>query len=346
MKATNQIVPNKTNNGEKKGFSALINSDASRKMIDKSIGDPQRAASFVSTLISVVNANEKLRECDAGSIISAALRGEVGMGLSVALGEYSIIPYGKTASFQIQVNGLKRLAIRSKKYSDIGIFDVREGEYKGRDPMTRTPRFEWIEDEDERENLPIIGYYGFYKLSKDMNDFFQCVYWPYEKILKHADRYSQAFNLNTYNKLRNGELEPKEVASLQKGSPWYGYPDSDGHMKMCKKTIAKQLLGDGLAPKEIIEVIMADNSTEKTGEPVFYGDEFDMSMVNTDTGEVIEAPVVEAEEPAPTNSTPPATAKSVKKNNDTTTTAKSAFGASEPVVEVQAEEVYADSFFN
>ncbi|MEE0968309.1 MAG: hypothetical protein U0M06_02915, partial [Clostridia bacterium] len=80
MKATNQIVPNKTNNGEKKGFSALINSDASRKMIDKSIGDPQRAASFVSTLISVVNANEKLRECDAGSIISAALRGEVGMG--------------------------------------------------------------------------------------------------------------------------------------------------------------------------------------------------------------------------------------------------------------------------
>lgn len=345
MKATNQIVPNRTNNGEKK-FSALINSDASRKMIDKSIGDPQRAASFVSTLISVVNANEKLRECDAGSIISAALRGEVGMGLSVALGEYSIIPYGKTASFQIQVNGLKRLAIRSKKYSDIGFFDVREGEYKGRDPMTRTPRFEWIEDEDERENLPIIGYYGFYKLNKDMNDFFQCIYWPYEKILKHADRYAPAFNLNTYNKLRNGELDPKEIKSLQSGSPWYGYPDSDGHMKMCKKTIAKQLLGDGLAPKEVMEVIMADNTEEKSGEPVFYGDEFDMSMVNTSTGEVIEAPVVEVEEPAPISSTPPTTAKSAKKNNDTITTAKNAFEASETLTVTPNEEEYADSFFN
>ena len=293
MKVENAMVQS----AKTKSFSTLINSQNYRAMIDKSVGDPRRAASLVSTLISVVNATPALQECNAGTVISSALRGEIGMNLSLALGDYSIVPYGSRAQFIISANGLKQLAIRSGRYSAIGFFDVREGEYLGRDSRTREPKFQWIEDEDEREKKEIVGYYGFYQLNEAFNHFFQCIYWSHEKILRHADRYSKAFQLKKYEELLAGTLSSYEAEKLQRGSPWYGTPDSLGHRKMCIKTIAKQLLGDGLAPKEIQEVIAVDNLRDESGEPVEYGDEAAMEStmplepeVETARDEAAEAP--------------------------------------------------------
>ncbi len=266
MNGTNTFAPAK----KEKGFSGIINAKGTREMIEKSVGDPARAAALVSTLISTVNASDQLRKCEAGSIISAALRGEIGMGLSLAMGQYSIVPYGTKATFQIGAKGLKQLAIRSGKYAAMGFFDVRQGEYKGRDPMTREPRFEWIEDEEQRLELPIIGYYGFYKLNKENSNFFQCIYWSHEQILKHADRYSKAFDKETYEKLLRGQMPAAEAQKLRNGSPWYDLPDSMPHQKMCMKTIAIQLLNDGMAPLEVQQAINADTIQEASGTPVTY----------------------------------------------------------------------------
>ena len=52
-------------------------------------------------------------------------------------------------------------------------------------------------------------------------------------------------------------------------SPWYAEPDADAHMKMCMKTVLKQLLNDGLAPKSIQEAIVEDDDTE-SGEDVSF----------------------------------------------------------------------------
>ena len=71
MKVENAMVQS----AKTKSFSTLINSQNYRAMIDKSVGDPRRAASLVSTLISVVNATPALQECNAGTVISSALRG-------------------------------------------------------------------------------------------------------------------------------------------------------------------------------------------------------------------------------------------------------------------------------
>ena len=179
MRGTNQIQTASANaqmQNKPRGFSSIITMPSNKTMIEKCIGDPARAASFISTLISVVNSNTSLQKCRPETIISAALRGEIGMGLSLARGEYGVIPYGDIATFQLQAKGLQRLAIRSGAYSAIDFFDVREGEYEGRDPRTREPKFNWIEDEDEREKLPIVGYYGFYKLNAEHNGFFRCIY--------------------------------------------------------------------------------------------------------------------------------------------------------------------------
>ena len=296
MRGTNQIQTASANaqmQNKPRGFSSIITMPSNKTMIEKCIGDPARAASFISTLISVVNSNKQLRECRPETIISAALRGEIGMSLSLALGEYGIVPYGDIATFQLQAKGLQRLAIRSGAYSAIDFFDVREGEYEGRDPRTREPKFNWIEDEDEREKLPIVGYYGFYKLNAEHNGFFRCIYWTHNQILKHADKYSKAFSLKKYNAMISGELSSDEVKKLQSGSPWYAAPDEMAHQKMCIKTIAKQLLGDGLAPKEIIQAIAADNEQEKNDTPVIYGDNlasaFDTPSVDESTGEIIDS---------------------------------------------------------
>ena len=307
MRATNTIAPGAAANNRGKSFSMVINDPANREAIDKSIGDPSRAASFVSTIISVVNTTPKLKECEPSGIISAALRGEIGMGLSVTLGDYAIIPYGTTATFQLQVNGLKRLAIRSGAYSAVNFREVKQGEYIGRDPRTCEPRFQWIEDDDQRETLPTIGYYGFYQLSPEYNNFFQCIYWTRKQCIKHAARFSKAFNLEKFEAMENGKLSIDEINKLRGGSPWYD-TEGNGFTKMCMKTIAKQLLGDGLAPKQVMEAIAADNAVEKTGEPVIYADDpfatptpaaqEPVVEVDETTGEVVSMPENAPQEPA------------------------------------------------
>lgn len=272
-----------------KKFTQFINGNAIKNLLAQSLGGPQAAAQVTSTLISVVSQNEKLQKAPPLQILAAALRFEVGMGLSLVLGDYSIIPYENkktgevTAQGQIQVNGIKRMCIASNAYSKIDCFDVREGEFLGRDPDTREPIFKWKDDE-EREQLPIVGYYAFYKLSGAYNGYTSKLYWTYDKILRHADRYSKAFDLEIWKQIQNGAESGKDKNGYtwyawkkREGSPWYGDPTDDAQMKMCAKTLYKQLLGDGFAPKSTVlsTALSADNAEEQSDEPVVYGDEFD-----------------------------------------------------------------------
>lgn len=297
-----------------KKFTTFVNSNAIKNLLSQSLGGPQAAAQVTATLISQVSANPKLQQCQPMTILAAALRGEIGMGLSLVMGDYAIIPYKDQAQFQLQVNGLKRLCMNSNAYKKINCFDVREGEFKGRDPMTREPIFEWKDDE-EREQLPIIGYYAFYILNDAYNGFTSTVYWPYEKILNHADRYSKAFDRNTYKNLLDGKITGWDAEKLRRGSPWYDEPTGEAHMKMCKKTVFKQLLGDGLAPKSaaLAQAIASDDAMEQSGEATYYGDEFDRMAkeaalaVAKETALPEPKPVSEAEpvpEPAPAAAEP------------------------------------------
>ena len=245
---------------EKKSFADIINSEKGQALISNSFPTKEAKAAFTASLISAVGQNEALKLCEPASIISAGLHG-VSMGLSLPLGQFSIIPYGSTAKYQISYKGLAQMAIRSGEYNDINVFDVRDGEYKGRDKTTRAPVFEWVEDDDLREQLPIIGYYGFFRIS---NGFTQTIYWTHDKILRHADRYAKAFSLEKYEKLLAGELPQSEAEKLRGGSPWYDDPNGEAHMKMCRKTILIQLLNSGFAPlsTEMVRAMEEDKASE------------------------------------------------------------------------------------
>lgn len=248
MKATNSIVQRPT---QKMTFSAAVTSKSMQDMIHKSVSSPERAAALVSTLISSVSNSPQLAECKPETIVAAGLQGEA-MGLSITLGQYGIIPYGDKARFQLQYKGLAQLAMRTGEYEDFDVFEVRAGEYAGRDPKTRAPIIKWIEDEEVRDRTPIIGYYAFYRLK---NGFTKAIYWSRQKVLAHADRYSRAFSLKKYEDLLNGKMGADEARRLRSGTPWYDEPESEAHSKMCKKTMLLQLLGDGKAPLAIDRVL-------------------------------------------------------------------------------------------
>lgn len=238
MKAANALT---TRSQDKPSFSAVISGDGAQKLIRASLRDDASVKRFTGTLISAVNASEKLKECDAGSVISAALRGE-GAGLIYGQGYY-VVPYGKTATYMTSYKGWIQLAIATGLYADIDCLDVREGERKGRDPRTGKPIIDMsvYDTDEEREQHPIIGVKA-YLLLKD--GYYREEYWTMGEILRHAARYSPAFDLDLYDKWMAGKSLTKEEAyKVQNGTPWY-----TNTIRMAKKTVLKSLLTSGFAP--------------------------------------------------------------------------------------------------
>lgn len=97
----------KVNDNTKIGFTKYITSTLVSKKVNEIIGDEKRGARFISSIISAVNANPSLKECDNASILSGALLGEsLNLSPSPQLGNYYLVPFadkdrGKVATFQL-----------------------------------------------------------------------------------------------------------------------------------------------------------------------------------------------------------------------------------------------------
>ena len=192
-------------------FSLAIQTEGYKKLINNTLGDSKRASKFIASISSAVATNQQLQKCDAGSILSGALLGEaLNLSPSPQLGQYYLVPYEKkekvngqwvtvetNAQFQLGYKGYIQLAIRSGQYQDIDVIEIHEGEYLGRDKLTGKQKFEFIEDESERENKPIIGYLAYFEY---LNGFKKNLFWTKEKMEKHAKEYSQAYASDLKNK--------------------------------------------------------------------------------------------------------------------------------------------------
>ena len=266
----------------KPSFSLAVTSPSMQGMIKKALGSDAAAARVTSTLISAVNASDQLRSCEPSTIVAAALRGE-GMGLIYGHGYY-VVPYGSVATYVMSYKGYIQLAMSTGFYADIDCIEIREGELEGRDRRTGKPKVNLAryETDEEREQHTVIGYYGYFEL-KDGT--FRYEYWPLDKLLRHADRYSQAFKLEKFRKMQSGEMEPKEVEKLLRGTPWYD--PNGGQDKMCRKTVIRQLLNSGYAPlSPEVKTAFANDSQRADGGVI---PDFQMpERVIPTTGEVIE----------------------------------------------------------
>lgn len=233
MTTSNQMVQ------QKMPFSVAVNTPSMQKLIANALHDPARCARFTASIVSAVSVNQALQNCDRNTVISGALLGEsLNLSPSPQLGQYYLVPFNnkkkgmQDAQFVLGYKGYVQLALRSGQYKSINVEIVKQGEYKGRDPMTGDPRFQFLEDDDEWESLPVIGYMASFEY---LNGFRKVLYWSKEKMMNHADRYSAAFSRKAYENLIAGNIPQGEMWKYS--SFWYKDFDS-----MAKKTMLRQLI--------------------------------------------------------------------------------------------------------
>lgn len=234
---------------QKPKFSVAINTQGYQNLINNTLRDQDRARRFTASITSAVAVNPALQECDAGTILAGALLGEsLNLSPSPQLGQYYLVPFKQkakydrdgnmirpettTATFVLGYKGYIQLALRSGQYKDLDIVVIKQGEYQGKDPETGKARFKFIEDDDERDALPTVGYMAYFEY---MNGFRKVLYWSKEKMMNHADTYSPAFSRKGYENLLAGNVKQSEMWKYS--SFWYKNFDD-----MAKKTMLRQLI--------------------------------------------------------------------------------------------------------
>ena len=221
---SNEIT--KTSGKKEIGFTSFMTSTAVQKKVNDILGDEKRGSRFISGIISAVNANPTLKECDNASILSGALLGEsLNLSPSPQMGNYYLVPFadksrGKVATFQLGWKGYYQLALRSGQYKKLNVIEIKDGELISWNPLEEELKVEIVEDDEKREKLPTIGYYAFYE---NLQGFRKCIYWSKAKMEAHAMQYSQGYR-----------------ADKQKGTEYTFW--SKSFDEMAKKTLIRQLI--------------------------------------------------------------------------------------------------------
>lgn len=259
---------NLTTQKQQPRFSVAIQTKTYQSMIANTLRDPDRQKRFVASITSAVAVNPALQECEASTILAGALLGEsLNLSPSPQLGQYYLVPFKQKekrnrqgelispettkATFVLGYKGYIQLALRSGSYKDLDVMEIKQGEFKGKDPRTGRPMFEFMSDEEAWEKAPTIGYMAFFEY---LNGFTKMLYWSKDKMMRHADQYSPAFSASAYKKLQDGEIPNGELWKYS--SFWY--KDFDG---MAKKTMLRQLISKwGIMSTEMVKAMDTDNS--------------------------------------------------------------------------------------
>lgn len=210
----------------------------------------EKSGAFLSSLLTLTNQTKALQKCEPRTILSAAsIAASLDLPVNPSLGFCWIIGYGSTATFQMGFKGLIQLAQRSGLMKSIIVTEVYEGELKKWNKFTEEVEL------GEKISDKVIGYYASFTLT---NGFKKATYWTQEDVLKHAKRFSKAFN----------------------SGPW-----QTDTIAMCKKTVLSNLLRT-YAPLSI-EMQQAVEADEKVATMNENG-ETEFTDVDVEAAEVIE----------------------------------------------------------
>lgn len=266
-------------------LNGILDGENMRRRFDELLG--KRAPQFISSLITLVNATPELQQAvyeSPATVIQAALKAATyDLPIDQSLGYAYIVPFKNTikqpdgsftkrmdASFIIGWKGMNQLAMRTGAYKTINVLDVREGELKKYNRLTEEITLEFVEDEDERESLPVVGYVGYFKL---INGTEKTIYMSRKQVESH---------------------EKKNRKGQYMGKGW-----RDDFEAMALKTVFRRLIGKyGLMS---IDYRTADAATLAAAEAIATGNFDDQEtiggyVVEDSTGEVID--MTDSTEPA------------------------------------------------
>lgn len=209
-------------------MNSILDGEKLRGRFNELLG--KRAPQFVSALVSMVNADQNLQQAfyeAPMTVIQSALKAATfDLPIDQNLGYAYIVPFNnkkkvgdewrkvKEATFILGWKGMHQLALRTGAYKAINVVDVREGELVRFNRLSEEIELNFIEDENQREQLPIIGYVGYYRL---VNGFEKTIYMSKSQIEAHE------------RKNRKGEYM---------GKGW-----KDDWDAMARKTVYRRLIG-------------------------------------------------------------------------------------------------------
>lgn len=307
--ANNQLA---AQNANEMRFRDVIQTYKFQNLIKQTLGSPKKVERYTAAIISAVNTNAELQKCDALSIISGSLLAEsLNLAHSPQLGQYYLVPFKQkkktfknargewetipehfVATFVLGYKGYIQLAARSGNYKHISVMEIKEGELVSYNPFDEEIVFSPIQDVDEREKTPTIGYYAMFEY---VNGFKKVLYWSKAQMLAHADKYSPAFSVNatvgkypkvSYDDYIAGNYN-KEKDEWLYSSNWY--KDFDG---MAKKTMLRQLISKwGVMSTEMVQAIDTDNNVIEIDKGNFTADVPESENLfddNSDTTEILE----------------------------------------------------------
>lgn len=181
-------------------MNTLLDKEKYRSRFEDLLG--RRTPQFVSSIVSMVNADAKLQQAfyqSPLSVIQAALKAATfDLPIEPSLGYAYIVPFNNTidteqgkkkrmeANFIIGWKGMHQMASRSGVYKTIGSSDIREGEFKSYDRLKGILDYSFVDDEDERSKLPVVGYAAYYQLLNGME---KTVYMTKKQVEAHERKY-------------------------------------------------------------------------------------------------------------------------------------------------------------
>lgn len=226
---------------------AFLRSGEVQNRIEAALKD--RAQQFTTSMMSAVNQNVTLQDCEPWSVLTAGITAaSMDLPVEPGLGYAYIVPYNdnknriKKAQFQLGAKGFIQLALRSGAYKIINVSDVRETEYKGEDRLTGELKFKWFKNEEAREKRAIIGYVAYIELT---SGFRKSLYMSVDQLKAHAKKYSQAYR-SGYGQWTEG------VENIKKGV---------GFDNMARKTVLKLLISKhGITGTQLQKALLADQA--------------------------------------------------------------------------------------
>lgn len=273
-KIQNQVNQNAiTNSGEKKTMQTYIKSmEGEIKKALPSVITPER---FTRMVLSAISTNPQLGSCTPQSFLGAMMSAaQLGLEPNTPLGQAYILPYKNKgtleAQFQLGYKGLIDLAYRSGDVEVVQAHivyenDTFECEFGLEPKLTHVPA-----DTNRGKAVKVYamfktkaGGYGFEVMSMD-------------DVKNHAQKYSKSFG-SSY-------------------SPW-----STNFEEMAKKTVLKKCLKYAPLKSDFVRGVVQDGAIKNEISEDMYEvpnvviDDGEYTVVDTDTGEILEGGEVNAE---------------------------------------------------
>jgi len=211
----------------------LFTADSTKKRFEELLG--KKAQGFISSVLQISTNNKLLASADPKTILNAAVTAAaLDLPINQNLGYAWIVPYKGQAQFQMGWKGYVQLALRTGQYTNINVIEVYPNQFKTFNTLTEELDADFsIEPQGEP-----IGYVCYFKL---INGFSKTTYWSKEKVIKHAQKYSQSYG--------KGRM-----------SPWN---DPDQFPEMAKKTVLKNTIAKwGIMSIDMQTAQIADQSVQ------------------------------------------------------------------------------------